>query len=280
MDALHTCVDELQPKTNGVLRRTGAGRLFATVTQLTRIKRPNKSDFVRGIARCFQLRISIAFNLSSFATSPLHFGPVILPSCDPSHIVKRKTILYGMVIKTARGFQFLRCTKANELYFFFTSAFRPVQFLCDNVDALCIAGKHDLFALAMLLQNSFDVVLQPLRKYIDERDKLTDSKIGNIQLSHTPVDFVILTSMLVRDASIYGKFVALVHARKSKMHKSLVHPILDTAVPFDCLQEFIDQSTNEKLDVALNANAMSTFADPQRMDATRDDNSSNSELSC
>lgn len=250
---LHTCLEELQPKTNGVLRRAGACRVFATVTQLTRTKRPGKPDYVYGLARCFQLRISIVFNSKSLATSPLHFGPVTLPACDPANLVRRKSVLYGMVVKTARGFQFSRCTQAQELYFFFTTAFRPTGFFIDNMDAYTINGRHDLFALATMLQGSFDAVLEPLKKYHDDRNCLSQSDEANkIRLSYAPVDFVILACLLVRDGSLYRNFIELVNRRKSKMHRSLSAQILQTAVPFRCLEAFITETMNEKLDGVLN----------------------------
>jgi hypothetical protein len=273
--ALHACLDELQPKTNGALRRTGAGRLFATVTQLTRTKRPGKPDFIRGVARCFQLRITVAFDTYSVATAPMSFGPVVLPPCSATDLVKRKSVLYGMVVKTARGFRFSRCIQARELYFFFTSAFRPTQFLVDNADALHIDGKSDLFALATILQGSFDAVLDPL-----ERKKHLHF---DVHLSWEPLDFMLLASMLVRDAGLYGNFVTLVRKRKGRLHRDPVDRLLAAAVPSDCLQEFIDRGTNEMLATALHGTAHRRQPQP-RAPARHGDKvaaaASDSELSC
>jgi hypothetical protein len=271
---LHTCLDELQPKTNGALNRTGSGRMFATVTQLTRTKRPGRPDFVRGTARCFQLRTTVVFDTYSIATTAMHFGPVVLPPRDASALVKRKTVLYGMVVKTARGFRFSRCTAADELYFFFTSAFRPTQFLVDNADALHIDGKSDLFALATLLQGSFDAVLDPLERA---------PHLGfTVALSWPPLDFVVLASMLVRDARLYHNFVSLVRKRRGKLHRAPADQLLAAVIPAECLQEYIDRNTNDNLSTALNTGPVLKRSErrPRSGQQPDPDPGSDSDLSC
>lgn len=254
-DALHTLLDELQPKNNGVLRRTGAGRVFATVTQLHRTKRPNRPDFIKGTAQCRQLRISVTFDSHALSTGNLSIGPVVLPPTDAQTIRKQQTVLYGMVVKTARGYKFAKCTPANQLYFFFVSAFEPVSFLVDNASALTVDGRHDLLALACMLHRCYDVVMDPLERCKEDPElarSITErAGVGQIVLSHAPADFALLTSIMLRDPSVYRGFIDLVQKRKKRMHRDLASQVLHAAVPAACVKAFSDQRRNAQLTVFL-----------------------------
>jgi hypothetical protein len=279
--ALQTLLAELQPPTNGALRRAGSGRVFAEVTALQRIRRAGKADFVRGTARCHQLRINVAFDTYAVAAAPMHVGPVSLPPVDATALHGRRgrsavapSVLYGDVSVTRDGYRFTCCTEATPLFFFFQHAYRPLDFLQKNADALQTAGpgRDDLCALAALLHCGFDLILDPLRK--------ATARPTPVALSFPPADFVILTCLLIRDAQLYGQFLTIVKRRRAQLDPHRVQRLLNGAVPTQALRAFIDSHVTERLQA---------FSRPQQAQAptgttkhcgeTRQE-SSESELSC
>jgi hypothetical protein len=251
-DALHTALHELQVVSSGDFRKVGSGRLFAEVITVVRIKRHGKPDFVRGTARCHQLRLNVYFDTYSVSTGPLYVGPAIIPGTAATDIVGKRnkqkrpaTVLFGNVTLAQKGYRFVRCVAAEHLFFFYQNACKPIAYLLDNADALEIPDNDpsskasmDLVALSGLLHRSFDTLLEPLRKV----------GTGPVPLlSWRPQDFVILTCLLVRDASLYGQFIEIVKRRRKELVHDRVEKILNGAVPVQALSDFIEKQTVEKL---------------------------------
>ena len=282
--------------------------------------RHRRLAFVHGLARCHQLRVTVKFDSDALATSFLHFGPVRLPPCDASSLSSKKkrglgdsgngggrkgagSILFGDVVLRDDGYHFTLCTEASPLFFFYQNAYKPLDFLLKNADAMTwkVAPSapellharencepppktrvcFDLLALAEVLHGSYDFLLDPL-----QRSSCFDVPV---HLSHSSIDFVLLTCMLVRSAHPYSQFVALVKRRKPKLNRHAVERMMNGVIASQALQAFVDQHTTECLRAALacrtensapNAGARPGSNTVECSECSESSESSESDLSC